>query len=148
MNNKNKDNDGNESNRKTDGNGALPEFWGNEGKSKEISKIFATILDRGYDKRNEIPETIQDNWLDTVERLAKELGIWIYSLSSIASDEIGYGHENTVFRSKDGNNVIKFNNLKYVNDKFSIIQFIERINSHNEFSIEAPIYSSWLYQRQ
>lgn len=70
--------DDNESNRKTDGNGAIPRFLGNEGKSEEISRIFATILDRGYDKRNEVQGTVSDNWLDTVELLAKEQGIWIY----------------------------------------------------------------------
>ena len=128
----------NGSNRKATGNGTIPGFLGNEGKSKEISRIFATILNRGYDKRNEVQRAISYNWLDTVEQLAKEWGVWIDNLSSIATDEIGYGHENTVFRSKDGNSVIKFNNLKYVTDEISIIKFIERINSHNEFSIEAP----------
>ena len=128
----------NGSDKKAAGNGAIPGFLGNEGKCKEVSSVFATILDRRYDQRNEIQGAVPYNWLESLEQLAKERGIWINNLFSIASDEIGYGHENTVFRSKDGNNVIKFNNLKYVTDDISIIQFIERINSHNEFSIEAP----------
>ena len=136
MNNKNIDNDG--SNERTISNGALPGFLGNEGKCKEISSIFATILARGCYQGNEGQGTIQNHWLDPVEPLAKYHNIWIDSLSSLATVEIGYGHENTVFLSKDGDSVIKFNNLKYVYDEESLIKFIERINSHNEFSIEAP----------
>ncbi len=128
----------NGSNKKTTGNGSIPRFLGNEGKGKEVSSVFATILRRGYDQRDESQRTIQNHWLGSIEQLAKEQGAWIESLSSIATAEIGHGHENTVFRSVDGNSVIKFNNLRYIYDDISIIQFIERINSHNEFSVEAP----------
>lgn len=128
----------NGSNERTTENGSIPRFLGDEGKSKEVSSVFAAILRRGHDSGNEGPGAVQDNWLGAVEELAKNEGIWIEPLSSLATVEIGYGHENTVFRSKDGNCVIKFNNLKYVYDEETLIQFIERINSHNEFSIEAP----------
>ena len=136
--NDNKHTENNGSNTRTAENGSIPGFLGNAGKSKEVSRVFAAILRRGYDTRNESQRTIQNHWMDLIEPLAKEYGAWIDNLSSIATIEIGHGHENTVFRSIDGNNVIKFNNLKYIYDEKSIIQFIERINSHNEFSQNAP----------
>ena len=127
-----------QTNRGTVEEGSLPGFLGNEGKSKEVSSVFAAILARGCHQGNESQGTVQNHWLDPVEKLAKDNGVWIGKLSSMASVEIGYGHENTVFLSKDGNSVIKFNNLRDIHDKTSLIRFIERINSHNEFSLEAP----------
>lgn len=128
-------NDGNERANEISG---IPRILGDEGKSKEVSRVFAAILRRGYDTRDESQGTVQDNWLDSLEYLAKEQGCWIENLSSLATTEIGRGHENIVFRSTDGNNVLKFNNLIYIYDKDSLIKFIDRLNSHNEFSLEAP----------
>ena len=112
-----------EANRGTEENNSFPEILGNAGKSKEISRIFTSILQGESNRGNEEKRTIQDNWLETIETIAKEEGIWIDNLSSIASEEIGYGQENIVFLSKDGNDVIKFNTLKNIHDKNSIIKF-------------------------
>ena len=111
----------NGSNKKTTGNGSIPRFLGNEGKGKEVSSVFAAILEGGLHQGNESQGTVQSYWLDPVEKLAKDNGVWIGKLSSMASVEIGYGHENTVFLSKDGNSVIKFNNLRDIHDKTSLI---------------------------
>lgn len=124
--------------RTTENGLSIPRFLGDAGKEQEVSSVFATVLARGCHQGNESQGSVQNNWLDSVEQLAKEQGIWIDRLSSIAAAEIGHGHENTVFLSKNGNSVIKFNNLAYIYDKTSIIQFIERINSHNEFAHNAP----------
>ena len=67
----------NGSDKKAAGNGAIPGFLGNEGKCKEVSSVFATILDRRYDQRNEIQGAVPYNWLESLEQLAKERGIWI-----------------------------------------------------------------------
>ena len=56
----------NGSDKKAAGNGAIPGFLGNEGKCKEVSSVFATILDRGYDKRNEVQRTVPYNWMGIV----------------------------------------------------------------------------------
>lgn len=125
-------------NRRTKEGLSLPRFLGNEGKCKEISSVFATLLARRCHQGNEGQGAVQNHWLDSLEQIAKEEGVWIDNLSSVATAEIGHGHENTVFLSKDGNSVVKFNNLKYLYDEASVIRFIERINSHNEFSTEAP----------
>lgn len=117
---------------------SIPRILGDAGKSKEVSRVFAALLRRGYDTRDESQGTVQDNWLDTLEQLAKEQGCWIENISSLATTEIGRGHENIVFRSTDGNNVLKFNNLIYIYDKDSLIKFIDRLNSHNEFCLNAP----------
>jgi hypothetical protein len=56
----------NGSDKKAVGNGAISGFLGNEGKGKEISRVFATILDRGYDKRNEVQRTVPYNRMDSL----------------------------------------------------------------------------------
>ena len=97
----------NDTDRTTEKGLSIPRFLGNAGKEQEISSVFATILARGCNQGNESQGTVQNNWLDSVEQLAKEQGIWIDSLSSIATAEIGHGHENTVFLSKSGNSIIR-----------------------------------------
>ena len=41
---------------------------GDEGKSKEVSGVFAAILAGGYDTRDESQRTVQNHWLATVEQ--------------------------------------------------------------------------------
>ena len=128
----------NNGNERTNEIGTIPRILGDEGKSKEVSGVFAAILAGGYDTRDESQRTVQNHWLASLEQLAKKKGCWIENISSLATTEIGRGHENIVFRSTDGNNVLKFNNLIYIYDKESLVKFIDRLNSHNEFSLEAP----------
>ena len=128
-------NDGNERANEISG---IPRILGDEGKSKEVSSVFAAILCGRCYQGNESQGTVQNHWLASLEQLAKEQGCWIENISSLATTEIGRGHENIVFLSKDGNNVLKFNNLIYVYNKDSLVKFIERLNSHNEFCLNAP----------
>ena len=129
----------NGSNKRTTEKGSLPGFLGNEGKSKEVSRVFTSILAGGCNTRDEGQRTIQARGLyDSIEVLAKRENIWYENFENVAFQKIGSRHENTVYLSKDGKNVIKFNNLIYAYDSESLIKFIERINSHNEFSTEAP----------
>ena len=68
----NKDNgNGNERTNEISG---IPRILGDEGKSKEVSSVFAAILRRGYDTRDEIQGTVQNHWLASLEQLAKEQG--------------------------------------------------------------------------
>ena len=48
---------------------SLPRFLGDEGKSKEVSRIFATILERGCYQGDESQGTIQANWITDVENI-------------------------------------------------------------------------------
>ena len=98
----------NNGNERTNEISAIPRILGNAGKEQEVSSIFATILCRGCCQGNEGKGTIQNNWLASIEHLSKEQGCWIENISSLATTEIGRGHENIVFLSKDGNNVLKF----------------------------------------
>ena len=61
-----------QTNRGTVEEGSLPGFLGNEGKSKDISIVFATILEGGLHQRNEIQGTVQSNWMAAVEELVKQ----------------------------------------------------------------------------
>ena len=61
-----------QTNRGTVEEGSLPGFLGNEGKSKEVSSVFAAILEGGLHQGNESQRTVQNHWLATVEKLAKE----------------------------------------------------------------------------
>ena len=67
----NKDNS-NDTNRTTENGMPIPRFLGNEGKSKEVSSVFATKLIGRYDTGDESKGTIQSLWLDSIEKLAKE----------------------------------------------------------------------------
>ena len=92
----------NEFNKRTDKIGFIPRFLGDAGKEQEVSRVFAAILNGGCDKGNESQGPIQNHWMDSIELLAKQEGIWIGSLSSIAAAEIGHGHENTVYKDGHG----------------------------------------------
>ena len=70
-----------QTNRGTVEEGSLPGFLGNEGKSKEVSSVFAAILARGCHKGNESQGTVQNHWLDPVEKLAKRYNIWIDNIA-------------------------------------------------------------------
>ena len=61
-----------QTNRGTVEEGSLPGFLGNERKSKEVSSVFAAILEGGLHQGNESQRTVQNHWLDPVEKLAKE----------------------------------------------------------------------------
>jgi hypothetical protein len=78
--------------------GGIPRILGDAGKGKEVSGVFVTILCRGCDQRNESPRTVQNHWLATLEQLSKKQGCWVENISSLATTEIGRGHENIVFR--------------------------------------------------
>ena len=49
-----------QTNRGTVEEGSLPGFLGNEGKSKEVSSVFAAILARGCHKGNESQGTVPE----------------------------------------------------------------------------------------
>ena len=57
-----------QTNRGTVEEGSLPGFLGNEGKSKEVSSVFAAILARGCHKGNESQGTVQNHWLASLEQ--------------------------------------------------------------------------------
>ena len=116
----------------------FPRILGDAGKSKEVSRVFASIFDRTSDRGNEGKESIQGNWRNLLESAAKENGAWVESPKEIVTQKISEGQEQIVMLSKDGNNVIKFNSLKGVNTEEDLIRFIDRINSHNEFAPNAP----------
>lgn len=55
-----------QTNRGTVEEGSLPGFLGNEGKSKEVSSVFAAILEGGLHQGNESQGTVQNHWLATI----------------------------------------------------------------------------------
>ncbi len=51
-----------QTNRGTVEEGSISGFLGNEGKSKEVSSVFAAILTRGCHQGNESKGTVQNHW--------------------------------------------------------------------------------------
>jgi hypothetical protein len=88
--------------------------------------------------------SVREGWnkgrfLGTLEVAARKNGSWIDDVRSIAGSFIGKGYENEVYRANDGKNVIKINNLNFLNDDDTQYEttrdfdyFIERLYSHNQ----------------
>ena len=86
-------------NRGTVKDGSLPGFLGNAGKSKEVSSIFAAILEGGLHQGNESQGTIQSNWLATLEQSCMDIvqkainfDVAIEMIAKLRSDSIRRKH--------------------------------------------------------
>jgi hypothetical protein len=86
-------------NRETVNDGSLPGFLGNAGKSKEVSSIFAAILEGGLHQGNESQGTIQSNWLATLEQSCMDIvqkainfDVAIEMIAKLRSDAIRRKH--------------------------------------------------------
>lgn len=74
--------------------------------------------------------------LGILERVAKERGTWIKNHDDFANPiPVHKGYENEVFLTKDGKDIIKYNNLKLSGN---LDVFLNRIIIHNEFAANAP----------
>lgn len=83
-------------------------------------------------------ENRQDNrskefLLGELAKRASRSAQWINDITSIISYPIGKGGENEVYRSSDGQSVIKVNDFSYLpNNSTNFDSFINRIETHNE----------------
>ena len=128
-------------NRSTEENQHFPEILGQSGKGKEAGRTLAEAAD---DTRRSQPDDgrqegfPKEKFLAYLEVRARQNGTWIEDIRSIGSllRRKG-GAENEVYLSKDGKSYIKLNNFTLLDDKHNIEEFIDRINSHNEFAPNA-----------
>lgn len=129
-------------NRSTEENQHFPEILGQSGKGKEAGRTLAEAAD---DTRRSQPDDgrqegfPKEKFLAYLEVRARQNGTWIDDIRSIGSllRRKG-GAENEVYLSKDGKSYIKLNNFTLLDDNHNIEEFIDRINSHNEFAANAP----------
>ncbi len=126
----------------TEENQHFPEILGQSGKGKEAGK---TLAEAAYDTRRGQSDDggkkgfSREKFLAYLEVRSRQNGTWIDDIRSIGSLlRTKGGQENEVYLSKDGRNYIKLNKFTLLDDKHNIEEFIDRINSHNEFASNAP----------
>jgi hypothetical protein len=85
-------------------------------------------------RRAAVKEGNKDEQLKTIEKTAKEKGVWIDNPSSLG-DYFSKGGENEVYYNPAENKVYKINNFEYAGDDVS--NFFERIDAHNELFPES-----------
>lgn len=107
-----------------------------EGSSVNGTDEADTILRRAGDRTT--TPLGQSSWtkeslLRDVFQRSKESKTWIEDFESITDNQIGYGGENEVYVSKDGEYVIKINNFSYLpNNSSNFDSFMNRVDAHNE----------------
>ncbi len=131
-----------ETDRNTKENKHFPEILGQSGKGKEAGRTLAEAANdtRGVQHNNgEQKGFPKEKFLAHLEVRARQNGTWIDDISSITSAKARKrGAENEVYLSKDGRSYIKLNKFALLDAKHNIEEFIDRINSHNEFASNAP----------
>ncbi len=125
----------------TEENQYFPEILGQSGKGQKAGRTLAEAADdargvRGDNgKQKGFPK---EKFLAYLEVRARQNGTWIDDISTITSARSKKnGAENEVYLSKDGRSYIKLNRFTLLDDNHNIEEFIDRINSHNEFASNA-----------
>ncbi|MDR0540666.1 MAG: hypothetical protein LBH19_00475, partial [Dysgonamonadaceae bacterium] len=115
------------------------------GSGQEGARIEQTLAESNRQGSGRTADSgIRKGWdkgrfLGALEVASRQNGTWIDDISSIAGSFIGKGYENEAYRANDGKNVIKINNLNFLNDDDTQYEntrdfdyFIDRLYSHNQ----------------
>lgn len=79
--------------------------------------------------------------LEKLEESTRDSGQWIDDVDSTVSTELQVGGENEVYLSKDGNDVIKLNDLSFLRDDAqNFDDLLNRIASQNELFPDVPLH--------
>lgn len=79
--------------------------------------------------------------LEKLEESTRNSGQWIEDFESTVGTELQTGGENEVYLSKDGNDVVKLNNLNFLReDATNFEDFLNRLESHNSLFPDVPLH--------
>lgn len=131
-----------EANRRAEENQFFPEILGNAGREKEASRTLATAANdtrRGQSNDGKQKGFQKEKFLAHLEISARQQGTWIEDVNTLGErlKDKG-GAENELYLSKDGKSYIKLNRFTMLDEQHNIEEFVDRINSHNEFEKYAP----------
>ena len=131
-----------ETDRTAEKNKSFPELLGEPRERKAASRTLATAANdsrrsQSDDERKKgFPK---EKFLAHLEVSARQQGTWIDNVSSLGNKLANKGGaENEIYLSKDGKSFIKLNRFTMLDDKHGIEEFIDRLNSHNEFASNVP----------
>lgn len=134
-------NNSNETNGTTKNSQHFPEILGQQQEGRRASQTMAEAanltrrVSNGARKQSGFSK---EQFLAYLEIQARNDNTWIEDINKITSAKSKKsGKESELYLSKDGRNYIKLNRFTLLDENHGIEEFIDRINSHNEFASNA-----------